>query len=123
MSSESEFNRVLSNPGNVIMSEELENSVQAPDSKDQTLLLDGEGFVCTLRSAILLQLDCKKWKFYLEVPGLDFSDVCDVKNIQFRYGKRIFSELEGLEFEKENLGMTQLTLTLKDIVNTEEKVS
>jgi len=65
----------------------------------------------------------RPWQFCLEVPGLDFSDICDVKNIQFRYGKRIFSELEGLEFESENLGTTQLSLTLSDIVNTEESES
>ena len=123
MSSKSEMDRILGNPEHVIMSQDLENTVRPETKKDQTLLLDGEGFVCTLRGASLLQMKTRTWQFCLEVPGLDFSDICDVKNIQFRYGKRIFSELEGLEFESENLGTTQLSLTLSDIVNTEESES
>ena len=116
----SEFERILENPDHVIMSDDLRSSITSLETADQELLIDGYAFVCTLKSAVLLSRQDKRWKFVLEVPGLVFKDIAALPSIVLTYDGIKFSGLEGLEFESENLDAQRVTLILKEIIKTEE---
>ncbi len=115
-----ELNRVLGNPDNIIMSDALKEVVEPYEALDQELLLDGHAFVCSLRSAVLLNQHDRMWKFVLEVPGLVFKDVLTATEILFSYDKILFANLQGLEFESENIDTQRVTLTFNEIFKVEE---
>lgn len=116
----SEFERVMANPDNVIMSDDLRSSVSSLKEADQELLIDGYAYVCTLKSASLLNPLDKRWKFVLEVPGLVFKDIASLPEVILTYDDMEFSELQGLEFIAENLETQRVTLVLKQIIKLKE---
>ena len=116
----SEFHRILSNPDNVIMSDDLKDSFGSYETADQELMIDGYAFVCILKSALLLNRQDRAWKFVLEVPGLVFKDIASLPEISFSYDDVMFSNLQGLEFESENLDAQRVTLLLSEIIKLKE---
>jgi hypothetical protein len=114
----SEFDRVLSNPDHVIMSQELQNSIpETLDPEDQILMVDGVGYVVILKNALIHDASSSVWKFILEAPGIRFRDLVSLNNVEFHYDNLVFKQMKELSFETENLEMPRVTLTFSSIIN------
>ena len=88
-------------------------------TNDPTITFAGMTFICSLKSAQLLNAGDKVWEFELEVPGLDFSDVAPIPEIIFSYGEHRFGFMRSLKVVYE--GATKyLVLSLEEIINKEE---
>jgi hypothetical protein len=119
---EPEINRVLANPDNVIMSEELGALFPPAEEFDQFLVISDEHFVCRLKSARLTYPFTKTWEFEFEVPGLDFVDIIEAPNIVFSYKETAFTKPKKLLYTSEE-GCTFLKLELSEIVIDDEEDS
>ena len=117
-----EIDRVLTNPDNLIMSDDLDSLFGSEISVDQTVVLDDMTFVCGLKTAKLLCALDKRWEFELEVPGLEFGDVIGIPSVSFKYGSYTFAEMESLEMICED-ATKFLVLILNEIITREEEVN
>ena len=116
----SELDRVLTNPEHVIISDTLQELLPSESNLSQSLFLDGSEYVCTLKSATLINASTRTWKFVLEVPGIGFQDIAAFPEMGFVYGSLKFSDFQGIEFETSNLETQCVTLVLRQIINLEE---
>ena len=114
-----EIDRVLSNPDNLIVSDDLDSLLGSEMTVDQTVVLDEMAFVCSLKTAKLLSAQDRRWEFKLEVPGLEFGDIAGIPSVSFNHGPHTFAKLESLEMIC-NDGTKCLVLVLKEIITSEE---
>jgi len=110
-----EVERVLSNPDNLIMSEELSTMLSGDESPTQSLVLDGDSYACVLVRGELLDHVCHEWKFLLQVPTIEFDRLLDLPTIEFVYGDKKFSNVGDVAFFVED-GMSFLSLQLNQII-------
>lgn len=112
---EAEVERVLSNPDNLIMSEELSTILSGDESPTQSLVLDGDALACILVRGELLDYACRAWKFLLQVPMIEFDRLLDLPSIEFMHGDKKFSNADDITFFIED-GMSFLSLQLNQII-------
>lgn len=115
MSINDEFNRVLSNPGHVIVSESLEELIQVeedPKSSYVYLHIDKEELVCQV-SKLLLTGD--EVVFSVESPVLSIKTLLEVKQpLQIRCDELTYEQVAGTDISWED---NLITLRTRRIFN------
>jgi len=84
-----EYSRVLSNPGNLIISKELEHILEygadQVDDADHILKINDQDFVCSVISLVKRE---DNLRLILEVPSLNVNDLFDVDNFEVVLGSQ-----------------------------------
>ena len=101
---EDEVHRVMSNPDNVIMSDDLVLALGDEDNSEEYLSLDENVFVCEVQRA--KRNTRSSWEFQIVVHGLTFRDFVSFETAIFQYGTMKFLLTDQLEFINETKTIT-----------------
>ena len=120
----SEFDRVMSNPDHVIMSDDLASQIGGTELDvlaidTQLLEIDGQAFVASLTRAERVDAIDNLWRISISVPGLTFDAIADAKHFEFQYNTLRLSGTEIVEFVRDGPDRF-ITLALKRILTEDE---